>query len=49
MPLPFSRGLFVYGEPIIVPRGGGADEMEQARLQIERALNAAAETADREA
>jgi lysophospholipid acyltransferase (LPLAT)-like uncharacterized protein len=49
VPYPFSRGLFVYGEPIIVPSGAGAHEMEKARLAVERALNEVTERADREA
>ncbi len=49
MPLPFSRGLFVYGDPIEVPAGAGPEELEAARLRLERALNEAAERAEREA
>ena len=49
VPCPFSRGLFVYGEPIIVARDAGAREMEEARLAVERALNEVTERADREA
>lgn len=35
----FSRGVFAYGEPILVPRKVSKDEMEGKRLEIERALN----------
>lgn len=49
MPWPFSRGLFVYGEPIVVPPHADAAVMEEARLALERALTEATERADREA
>ena len=49
LPLPFSRGVFVYGDPIVVPRESNPREMEEARVALERALNAVAERADREA
>ena len=49
VPLPFSRGLFVYGEPIEVPARAGVGEMEEARSRLERALNEVSERADREA
>ena len=49
IPFPFSRGLFVYGEPIVVAPDAGARELEEARLAVERALNEVTERADREA
>jgi lysophospholipid acyltransferase (LPLAT)-like uncharacterized protein len=49
VPLPFSRGLFVYGDPIEVPREADETLMEEARLRVERALNELTERADREA
>ncbi len=46
LPLPFSRGVFVYGEPIEVPSSAGEAEMEEARQRVERALvDCAAEAA----
>lgn len=44
VPLPFTRGVILWGEPITVPRD--ADEAE-ARRQIEDVLNAQAAHADR--
>jgi lysophospholipid acyltransferase (LPLAT)-like uncharacterized protein len=37
--LPFARGVFVWGEPIEVPRGADAAEQEACRLRIEDGLN----------
>ena len=42
VPHPFSRGVFVYGDPIEVPRDAGQEEMESARLLLERRLQEAA-------
>lgn len=39
--LPFSRLVYVYGEPIFVPRDASADQLEDLRLAFEQALNAA--------
>ncbi len=36
VPLPFSRALFLYGEPVVVPREGNVEEW---RLRVEQALN----------
>jgi len=49
VPLPFSRGLFVYGAPIEVAPHADARAMEEARLALERALNEVTERADRDA
>lgn len=38
MPLPFSRGIFIYGEPISVSPGANGAEMEEARVKLEAAL-----------
>ena len=43
VPRPFSRAVYVYGEPIVVPRDGDAEEW---RLKIERAMNDLAEEAE---
>ncbi len=46
--LPFSRGVFVWGEPIEVPRHDDAeDAREAARLLVEERLNAVTAEADR--
>ena len=45
--LPFSKGAVVLGEPIYVPRDADPDALETARLEVENALNAVAEEADR--
>lgn len=45
VPMPFSRALFVYGEPIVVPRGG---DPEIWRRTIESQLNELAEEAERD-
>jgi len=36
LPVPFSRGVFLYGEPLAVPRGA---DVEEARLKLERVMN----------
>ena len=36
VPIPFSRALFLYGEPMRIPRGAG---VEEERVRVERALN----------
>jgi len=46
VPSPFSRGVFVYGDPMRVPPGAGREEMESARALLEsrmRELTARAE------
>jgi len=49
VPLPFSRGLFVYGDPILVPPHADPAAMERARVALEQALDRVSEKADREA
>jgi lysophospholipid acyltransferase (LPLAT)-like uncharacterized protein len=46
IPKPFARGEFVVGAPIFVETGG-KDSLEAARDQLERAMNAQADTVDR--
>lgn len=46
LPLPFSRGVFVWGPAITVAPDADSAAMEQARLVVESALNAASERAD---
>ncbi len=43
IPMPFSRALFLYGDPITITR---EEDVEQARRRVEQALNALAERAD---
>lgn len=45
--LPFGRGVFVWGEPIIVPADGDAAAAEAARKTVEEQLNAITAEADR--
>ncbi|HEY2094548.1 MAG TPA: hypothetical protein VGJ81_22030, partial [Thermoanaerobaculia bacterium] len=45
IPLPFTRALFLYGEPILVPRDG---DVEEWRLRIEERMNNLADSAERE-
>ena len=47
LPLPFSRGVFVWGQPIWVPRGSDAAEPETLRQAIEDGLNEVSDEADR--
>ena len=44
IPKPFSRGVFLVGEPIYVAEG---DELETARIRIQSALNELTDKADR--
>ncbi len=45
VPWPFSRGVFVYGEPLLVAPEAGAEEMEEARRRVEAALSECARRA----
>jgi lysophospholipid acyltransferase (LPLAT)-like uncharacterized protein len=45
--LPFSRGVFVWGRPISVPRQADARAREAARIEIEQSLTALSDEADR--
>lgn len=44
-PVPFSRGVFVFGEPVLPPMERGGD-IEKLRQDIENALNTVTDTAD---
>lgn len=44
----FARGLFVYGDPIRIPRAAGEDEQERWRRSIEEELDRITDAADRE-
>lgn len=44
--LPFSRGVFLWGDPIDVPKDADPQIMEARRLELEQAMNALCERAD---
>ena len=44
VPMPFSRALFLYGDPLVVPRDG---DVEEWRQKVERAMNDLADEAER--
>lgn len=44
VPMPFSRAIFLYGEPLFVPRDG---DVEEWRRKVERAINQVADEAER--
>jgi len=46
VPLPFSKGVFIAGEPVIVERGSDERTMEEKRLELERSLNELTRRAD---
>ncbi len=45
--LPFSRGLVLWGEPLVVPRDADPAELERLRLRLEQRLNRLTAEADR--
>jgi lysophospholipid acyltransferase (LPLAT)-like uncharacterized protein len=47
IPFPFSRGVFIWGEPIWIDRSEGEEEMKQKALLLERKLLEITELADR--
>ncbi|MCC6919050.1 MAG: lysophospholipid acyltransferase family protein [Alphaproteobacteria bacterium] len=47
IPLPFTRGVFVWGRPIDVPAGTKGEALDAARLKVEAELNAVTREADR--
>ena len=46
LPLPFSRVVVVYGEPIYVPADASAGDLEVKRREVEASLRRITETAD---
>jgi lysophospholipid acyltransferase (LPLAT)-like uncharacterized protein len=46
LPLPFGRGVIVWGEPFTVPRKAGPETLEHWRIHLEDAINAATAQAD---
>lgn len=47
IPLPFSRVIFWYGEPIEVPRRMTKEELEDKRLEVEQRLNELSDEGER--
>jgi lysophospholipid acyltransferase (LPLAT)-like uncharacterized protein len=47
LPYPFSRGVFIWGEPVFVPRQMNGREFELKRLLLERRLREITDRADR--
>jgi lysophospholipid acyltransferase (LPLAT)-like uncharacterized protein len=47
LPLPFGRGVKVYGPPLRPPEPAGPAELDRYRAAIEAAITGATETADR--
>ncbi|TRO96943.1 DUF374 domain-containing protein [Glycocaulis profundi] len=46
LPLPFGRGVIVWGEPFTVPKKADPDTLEHWRIHLEDAVNAATAQAD---
>jgi lysophospholipid acyltransferase (LPLAT)-like uncharacterized protein len=47
LPYPFSRGVFIWGEPLLVPRQMDGHAFERKRLLLEKRLREITEQADR--
>lgn len=47
VPLPFTRGVFVWGEPLTVPRDAGEADIARLRGELEERMNALTAEADR--
>jgi lysophospholipid acyltransferase (LPLAT)-like uncharacterized protein len=39
VPLPFSKGIILFGDPISVPQGANAEEVESLRLRLQDEMN----------
>jgi hypothetical protein len=48
VPYPFSRGLFLYGDPLWVPREADDGALESARLELEMVLNRLTDQAEQD-
>lgn len=46
MPYPFSKGVFICGDPIELGEDAGPAEMEEARLRLEKTLRDITAAAD---
>lgn len=44
--LPFARSVFVWGEPMLIPRDADDSEIEALRAELEARMNAVADQAD---
>jgi lysophospholipid acyltransferase (LPLAT)-like uncharacterized protein len=49
VPYPFGRGVFVYGEPMLVPADADEQQLEHMRQELERTLDQVTDEADRTA
>lgn len=47
IPMPFTKGIYICGEPIRVEAEADRDQLEQARRQVENELNRITDEADR--
>jgi len=47
LPIPFGRGVILFGEPITVPKDADEETVEAIRLQFEKAIHAAEAEAER--
>ncbi len=47
LPYPFCRGVYVYGEPMLVPADGDDEQLERMRDELERTLDRVTDEADR--
>jgi lysophospholipid acyltransferase (LPLAT)-like uncharacterized protein len=48
VPYPFSRGLFLYGDPFWVPRDADDAALEVSRLELETTLNRLTDQAEQD-
>lgn len=46
VPLPFTRGVFLWGEPIRLPQGASTEQVEDARLALEQRMIELTDQAD---
>jgi len=46
VPYPWSRGLFLWGPPLSVPRESNEQQLEAKRVELETALNRLTAEAD---
>ena len=44
VPYPFTRAIFLYGEPFVISRD---EDIEAARLKVEQALNSLTDRAEK--
>lgn len=47
LPFPFSKGVFIWGEPLSVPRTAKGETLESLRLELENRMNVITAKADR--